>query len=109
MPLEIVFENRDNKRIHECNVCNKVDRWTDKWMACEFGIGVGWRGEDRVFLTCSDKCRKEDEEKKLLINYRKKIHDEWWEAYGDLVDPFEKKFKKIFEQIHKEEEDGKWK
>lgn len=91
--MKIVFDNRDNRPVHECNVCGRKDKWSNRWKALGFGIGVGYRGEDRHFITCSDKCRKEDKEKGLFIQYRKKLHDKWWEMYEDLVDDFEKDLK----------------
>jgi hypothetical protein len=96
--LNIIFDNRNKKPVHKCNVCDRQDVWSNKWKAIGFGIGVGYRGEDRHFITCSEKCRKEDKEKKLFEKYRKNLHDEWWKHNEDYVEDFEKEFKNLFKE-----------
>lgn len=93
--MKIVFHNTDKKPVYECNVCHEQGVWSNRWKAIGFGIGVGYRGEDRHFCTCSNECRKKDKEQKLFEQYRKKLHDEWWKLNEDYVDDFEKEFKNI--------------
>jgi hypothetical protein len=93
--MQIVFYNRDKEPVYECNVCHRQGIWSNRWKALGFGVGVGYRGEDRTFFTCSAKCRKEDKENKLFEKFRKELHNKWWEMNGDFVDDFEKEFKNI--------------
>lgn len=93
--LRIVFYNRRNKPVLDCNVCGKQGVWSNRWRAIGFCIGVGWRGEDRHFCTCSSECRKKDKEEKLFEQYRKKLHDSWWKINEEYVDDFEKEFKNL--------------
>lgn len=98
MSLNIVFKNTDKKPVCTCNVCGRQDKWSNRWRCVEFGIGIGYKGEDRYYFTCSKECRKKDDDEKLLIKYQKELHDKWWEAYGDYVDDFEKDFKGIMDK-----------
>lgn len=95
MSLKVVFDNRKNKPVCTCNVCGKQGVLSNRWKGIEFGIGIGYRGEDRTFITCSNECRKKNKEEKLFEQYRKKLHDDWWEMNEDYVDDFEKEFKNI--------------
>jgi hypothetical protein len=96
--MQIVFDNRADKPVWKCNVCDKQDVWSNRWKGIEFCIGVGYRGEDRYFCTCSNECRKKDKEEKLFEQYRKKLHDNWWILNEELVEDFENEFKHIFDK-----------
>ena len=101
--MTIVFENRDKRPVCTCNVCSRTDKWSTWWRAVGFGVGIGYRGEDRTFFTCSKECRKKAEEEKLLVKYQKKLHEEWWASNGDYVDDFEKDFKEIMDKEYEKQ------
>jgi len=42
--MRVVFYKRDNKPVCTCDVCGRQDKWSNRWEAWEFGVGVGYRG-----------------------------------------------------------------
>ena len=93
--MNIVFYNRDKKPVYECNVCNNQGIRSNRWKMIEFGVGVGYRGYEKYYFTCSKECRKKDKEEKIFEKYRKELHDKWWKHNESYVDDFEKEFKNI--------------
>jgi hypothetical protein len=92
--MQIVFYNKKDKPVHECNVCHNVGVWSKKWVALGFGVGVGYRGEDRVFITCSNECRRKNKEDKIFQKFRNQLADEWYKNYSWSIDNSEKKLLK---------------
>ena len=97
MALKIVFDNREGKPVCTCNVCGRQGKWSNRWVCMEFGIGIGYRGYEKYYFTCSKECRDKDKTENLRVKYMKDIHEKWWEANGDYIDDFEKDFKKIMD------------
>lgn len=93
MSLKVVFDNRENKPVCTCNVCERTDKVSNRWKMIEFGVGIGYRGYEKYYFTCSKECRKKDKEENLFEQYRKRINDEWWEANEIYLEDFEKEFK----------------
>lgn len=101
--MKVVFNNQENRSVCTCNVCGRIDKWSNWWRATVFGVGIGYKGEDRTFFTCSKLCRDKVEKENLLVKFKKKLHDEWWEANAQYVDDFEKEFKVIMDKEYEKQ------